>query len=812
MTAMSDFTYVTAEQNESPLALLMRMIRRRLGLIAFCIVLSTTISVFWALNTTQEYQARALVILDNRQRAAGDTETSAASLPPVTEPALVYSEMALLMSPSMAAANVQKMGLQQHPDLNAPPGVLDEVKTYLDPVKNYIRSLMSNVPASDGDTANGDASADDAGLNNTSGMGTDLLAAAQYHIPENVLRAYQDRLTVTNDGRSYVLQVAFQSTNAKLAAAIANSHAQLYIQNQIDVKFGATRQVSVWLSDQIASVQSRLEDAESKAQQYRAEHGLAAELGMNTAQQQLGDLSKQLTTLEITVSEKESQLSEMRRLRDAPVGAEAASIVLVSPLIQQLREQEATVLRENSSMLSTLGPRHPDAIKIQAQLNNLRSKIRSEADRIADTLQTELRAAQSNLAKVKGKLSDAERQAHGMDAISIGYAGLLREVETNRELLRSLVARHDQVAAHLNFQIPDARLVSAAIVPSVPSWPRPILWMLMAAFTGTVIGVLLAVLLERSGSGFRNSAEVEQTVQLPVLGVTPMARRRLMRQPSPVNDVVTNPRSLYAESLLSIGALLRRLRGKHAVRTLLVTSCLPQEGKTVFSISLARAFARMGERVLLIDCDLRRPMVAKYLCASANIQHGILAVLEGRAEAEDVTLIDEESGLYFIPGEWTGSAQPPGALLTGLEFQVLLGNAERNYDRVIIDSPPLAAASDAMTLAQAASGTIFLVHARTTRRKLVQATLRRMSSSGANILGVVLAAARYDKDAFTADDLEHYFHRYARYYARPSPSSSARGMNGDRSHPAPDRRNADGPRRIGTAAADYVPPRAADIR
>src|SRR3954469_11111605 len=142
MTAMSDFTYVTAEQTEPPLALLMRMVRRRLGLIAFCIVVSTMISVFWALSTTQEYQAKALVILDNHQRAAGDTETSTASLPPVTEPALVYSEMALLMSPSMAAANVQKMGLQQHPDLNAPPGVLDEVKTYLDPVKNYIRSLM----------------------------------------------------------------------------------------------------------------------------------------------------------------------------------------------------------------------------------------------------------------------------------------------------------------------------------------------------------------------------------------------------------------------------------------------------------------------------------------------------------------------------------------------------------------------------------------------------------------------------------------------------------------------------------------------
>jgi succinoglycan biosynthesis transport protein ExoP len=764
MTTMSDFTYVTTEQTGSPVSLLMRMVRRRIWLIAVCVLAATVTSVLIALTATPLYQAKTMVMLDNRQRATGAPDSTViASLPSVSEPALVRSEMTLLSSPTLVASVISELKLQNHPEFNEPPGVVDNLKAQLNPVKDWIRALLGTSRTSPvSDSSNADLNKAATGVN--IGLGKSLQMTALNEIPEGVIRAYQERLSVVNDGRSYVIQLAFQAEDPALAAAIINAHAQAYIRNQIEVKFEATRQVSHWLNEQLQQVQGRLKEAESKAQQYRSQHGLAAELGVNSAQQQLEGMNRQITTLEVAVSEKESQLAEVRRVRDAPSGSEAANAVVSSPLIQQLREQEAMLLQENTRLLSTLGPRHPDLIRVQAQLANLRGKIRAEADRIADGLQAELGAARSNLKKMQTRLNEAERQVHGLDAVSINYASLLREVETSRELARSLMSRSEEVSAQMNFQSPDARVVSAATIPTVPAWPRPMLWIIMAAISGAGIGVLLAVLLERSGTGFRNTAEIEQTVQIPVLGVTPMTGRRLLRSHAPADDLIANPRSLYSESLLSIGTLLRRLRGKKAVRTLLVTSCLPQEGKTVFCVSLGRALARMGERVLLIDCDLRRPMVASYVSGDVEVRQGIIALLEGRALPEDVTCIDEGSGLHYLPGEWKGYDKAPGALLSSREFLELLRDAERHYDRIIIDSPPLAAASDALTLAQAASGTIFLVQARTTRRRLVQSALRRLNSAGANILGVVLGSVRYDKDAFTADDLEHHTHQYSRYY------------------------------------------------
>jgi succinoglycan biosynthesis transport protein ExoP len=433
--------------------------------------------------------------------------------------------------------------------------------------------------------------------------------------------------------------------------------------------------------------------------------------------------------------------------------------VVSNPLIQQLNAQRAALLRRQAELLTQFGERYPAVIQVRAEVANLDRTIQKETGRVIENATKEVRAARVKEEDLRRKVQAAQQSAAASDQSVVQLRALQRDADANHTLYNNLLQRAKEAAVEKNTQEPWSRVVSAATVPVMPSFPNKKVMTGGAAIAGLLIGTLLAFFLDWTRDGFRTGEELTKATGLPTLGLVP---RMSTRRP-PEDEVLHSPTSLYSECIHSVAALMRVSDAPDSVQTVLVTSSVPGEGKTSFAVSLARAVASSGRRCLLLDCDFRCSRMADTLGA-AQAALDIREWTFARPQDLEARLVRDQSGSDVLVSR-ADDAQPHGLLHSG-RLNDFLDHARQRYDFIVIDAPPLLAVSDALHLSQLCDQIVFVVRWGATPRKVVQNAMTMLRQRSCRVAGAVISQVNLRQQAkYRQGDVAQYARTFSKYYS-----------------------------------------------
>ncbi len=707
---------------------LLRMLWRMRRVIFGTVILLTAVSAIVAYQLTPVYRSTAQVMIEPRENKVVDIKAVIAGLPADAE--TINSEVEVLRSRSLAKRVVDKLDLAKDPEFNPALRKPTLLKSVVSDVTNWLGIAPKSL--SDGQRT------------------------AQRE--SEILDTYLEHLSVNSRAQTRVINIAFSSEDPKKAAKVANTVADLYLVDQLEAKYDATERASKWLGDRVGKLQKKVNEAERAIERYRAEAGLVS--GKNEAKligEQISELSSALILAKGKHAEAEARLAQAQSLMKRGSVYSAAE-VLSSQLIDRLREQESEVIRKVAKLSEDFGRKHPQMISARQELRDIRGSIAREVRKIIQNLENEVQVASARENSLRRSLAGLERQAGQLNQKAIKLRALTREAEANRALLKTMMTRFRETSVQRDITRPDARVLSAAIIQAEPYFPRPVLIIGLALIASTFLGMLLAVAAEQLHSGFRSLDEIETMIGVGGLGLIP----KLSRSMTPPDYALKKPMSAYAEALRNIRLGVALSNVDHPPRILLITSSVPQEGKTSTSFALARLLAKSGQRILLIDCDLRRPSLHGML--GIPREPGLVEVLSDQVPAEDAVRTEEQSGLDYLSSG--GHAPNPSDLLGSEHMRALLQRMASTYDLVILDSAPVISVTDSRILAGFADTSVLLVRWDKTRRETVANALRQLGQAGANIAGVVLSQVDVKRHAqYDYSDSGYYHGAYAKYYA-----------------------------------------------
>lgn len=692
----------------------LRMLNRRKGLLIGTVAVVAALGFVVLQNLTPRFTAQTLVMLDQLKQKVAPNQEVLSGLP--VDMASMQGEIEIIKSRNMARRVIAKLKLADDPEFNP----------------NLRPSFWSF--AGDGGLVSS------LGLNRV--FGDETTPAKQMDelaVRTTVENIFMRNLAVSPRGRSYVMGISFESANPKKAAQIANAVADFYLVDQLEVKFEATKRATDWLNERLGDLRKRVQESEAAVAVFRERNKLVETRDMTVNAQQLTELNTQLTLARAQRAEREARLTQVRDLLRSSGGTESAAEVLASPLIQRLREQESEVARREADLATRYGPNHPQIINVRAEYADLKKKIEDEVAKIVRGFAQEVEVAKTRENSMANQLANLERQSGDLGRAAVQLRQLQREAESNRTIYESFLNRFKETREQEDIQQPDARVVSEAVVPVLPSFPRYTFFMLLAIGGGFLLGVALIVTVERLDGGFRTPDQIEAATGLPTLGAVPIVTGLKNTFVAPHDYVVQKPTSSYGEALRSVYTAINLGSLDRQPKVIMVTSSLPEEGKSTFTVSLARLLAKSGtsKKVIIVDCDLRRPTVHKLLTKDKGASVGTIdEYLSGTKTFEQVVGIDEKSGLHYITAK-TNTPNPTEILESNL-MREFIASLSKSYDLVILDTPPVMAVSDARIISQLTDYIVFLVRWESTPRELATNAVKLLTDTGRRV-GVALS-------------------------------------------------------------------------
>ncbi|MBI3271952.1 MAG: polysaccharide biosynthesis tyrosine autokinase [Planctomycetes bacterium] len=547
--------------------------------------------------------------------------------------------------------------------------------------------------------------------------------------------AVQGALRVSTVENSRLLSVTTEGTDPKLITEINNAVVDAYIEDALARRVGDVRALTTQLAKEAEDLRKKLDDGERSLQEFKEKNKLAT-LGeqANVVSTKLDELASGVTAAE---KERRSLDATLDALKQVP--ADDPKILTFLEVrenlgIAALRTEEGKLQQDWNEAAKKYRPKHPRMIALQSRLETVRKAMVAEVKNVIDGLRARYDAALRNEEKTRQAFEAQSGAKLANDRLATAYASLSREVETTRALYQNLVKRIQEAAVTSSVDANNVSVVDRALQPTVPFRPQPGTNMTLGLVLGVVLGVGLAFLIEHLDNSVKTPEDVDTALKLPYLGHVPM-----MEGKSDEKDrdrvAFTDVKSHISESFRGIRtAVLFSAPAGETVRTVLVVSSGPREGKTTTSINLAIAMAQAGNRVLLIDADLRRPRIHKAFAADDAI--GLSSLLVGESTLEEAAQKTDVENLAIMP---SGPIPPnPSELLGSQRMREVLARARERFDRVVIDSPPVIAVTDACVLAPLVDGVVLVVRAAHIGRDVVGRGRDLLRAVKARILGVVL--------------------------------------------------------------------------
>jgi capsular exopolysaccharide synthesis family protein len=576
----------------------------------------------------------------------------------------------------------------------------------------------------------------------------------------SLIAGYLSKLKIDPIRNSRLVNISFDSTNKRLASTIANTHAKLYIESNLERKFSASQDATGWLSTRIKEVKERLEESESRLQSYRKEKGVIAidmDEKYNVDSQKLKDLNAALSVAKNERFAKENQYNEMKNLSRSTDAIETLPAVVSNPLITQLKTEYIKLSGNYNELSQKFGPEHPRIIRINSELNSLKDKIKQEVQKIAQSIESEYRVAVARERSLSGALEAQKKAVLDFNEKESEFNIVKRDVDTNRSLYESLIKRIKETNVTEGINVSNIMVVDPARVPNSPVKPKILQNLLLALVSGLALGVGLAFFFEYLDNSIKSPDDVKKYLDVPLLGILGRFEPTTPGEEKQEIPLLSTPRSTIAEAIRTVRTNILFSASDNEKKVLLVTSAMAQEGKTIMSTNLAVGFAQLGKKVLLIDADMRKPRV--HTVFKAEREPGLSEILTNVKEPFSVIRDTQVENLKLIA---CGTIPPnPAELLISSHMDKFIEKMKEQFDVIIFDSPPITSVTDAVEVGSYVDGVVIVIKTGATPRPAAQSAIHQLSEVNANIFGVVLNDVDFQKDNYYP-----YYKYYSRYYSR----------------------------------------------
>lgn len=711
------------------LGLLRSIMRRRLRLFFYTAIIIFDIFALLAQFLPPSYTATAVVVINGNDMPVTPSSEKAKSDEPASN-SDVETEMAIATSRDIASKVVDYLHLENDPDMRALLGG--------GRFASIGRALGLVPPPPE-----------------------NLTGEQRARLREIVIGQMARNLDVERVSTAYAFSVAYSDSNPFRATAIANATAHVYTQQQVARKKAQNAEASKLLGERIETLRVQAQNDFTKLQRYRIANDLLSTTGATLTEEEISAYNRETASAKAMSAEDQARLhtalAQMRRGSNGDDVGEALS----SPVVQSLRVKRAELSARVAEQGGTYGPKNPDLMDSLRQLADVDGQIQGEINRVVSNLDARAKVSAQRLASLNGSLSNARGTLAQNNAAMVGMDDLRRRADSSQALYESYLGRYKEAIAATGAEQAGSRLVSDARIPGGPSSPNKPLLLILGALLGVGAGLVTALVAELSFTGLTTGEDVKRRLGMPYLGGVPLLKSVDAKAKEPLAEIRESPRAPFAQAVRGVLTALRQTGQPSQI--IMVTSALPDEGKTTLATCLGQVAARSGERVLLIDCDSVRHQLSDRLGDRNDGKPGLQQVLAGEVTIGAAIRQDPQTGLSLLP--ITGKATSDMSFLDEPRMRVLLGQLREHFALILIDSAPVLPVVETRDLAVLADRIVMVGHWRRTPEKAMIAALDLLPPSARATTGVVLSMINMKKQSrFAEGDAGAFYSSYRGYY------------------------------------------------
>src|SRR3984885_14035383 len=737
--------YPELPSQESTVGEYLRILSKRKWVVLACLFTIFSVVAIASLRMTPVYEAAGTIAI-NKPDSTLNFKYSATFSLDYYDPTELETEVKILQSDLLALQVIKELNLDRRPEFGGS--------------KPQLPSSLDLAP----DPLQGD-----------SGRASSLLGG------------FKGSLKVSLSPNTRIVEIRYRSADKQMAANVVNTLMQTYVENNFKARFESTMQASDWLSKQLVDLQMKVETSQEKLVRYQKEHEI---LGMDEKQNiitnKLDELNKELTSAE---SERMDKEAVYQLIQSGDPDAVASGVAGIdggggsgsqsgSMLLESLNAKAADLRIQAADLNTQFGPSYPKLLQINNQLKEIDVQIQGERKKIVSKVRGLYMASLQRENMLRDALEKQKQEANKLNESAIEYSLLKRDVETNRQLYEGLLEKLKEAGVSAGLKSNNFRIVDSARVPTGPIEPNVPRNLGFAFILGSMSGIGLAFLLEGLDNTVRTTEQAQMISGLASLGMIPLGsktnregsdpKRLILASSKEAVELVAQarPQSQMAESYRALRTSLLLSNLGAPPKVIMVTSALPQEGKSTTSINTAVVLAQKGVRVLLIDADLRRPSIHKTL--GMGPRSGLSNVLTGSTTLQQAIAISTVlPNLHILPA---GTPPPnPAELLASTNMKEVLDELRGQYDHIVVDTPPTLSVTDAVVLSPRADAIVLVIRSGQTTKQSLRRARDILTQVNARVSGVLLNAVD-----LSSPDYYYYYEykgKYSSYY-RDGESSS----------------------------------------
>ena len=773
----------------------LRILRKHKIPIVFFTALVTALAAYYAYTATPEYNSTATLLIESQgtnvpsieELISGDTESQD----------YYQTQFEILKSRALATRIVNHMGLWNHPELS-PQARQDQARKAAaekellgEPEKSFIEKISGLFTGREGSSVI---------QSQTSVEGESPYAASTEKIDltteltrdqQQVVNTFMRRLTISPIRSTKLVKLTFLSADPVFASNVANTVGEQYIESYLDAKLERTATAATFLGERLRELKSTLDGSKSRLIAFKESNGLVDVDGSvgRLNEQQLLLATAELAAARSQLAEQRSIYNDVQSLRGQTNLLESIPAIQADRLVQATKIDQGQAQRQLDELLNRYGELHPRVVDAKSQLATLNSTLEGHVNRVVGAIANDFQLAQSSVRSIESKLNTGKQEIQSIGSKKFELDELQSEVDTNQEIYDAFYNQITQAKSADGLESANARISDIAVASSRPVKPKKQLIIALAALASLVLSMLMAFLYEQMDDTIKSTSDVEEKLGQRLLGIIPLIKsgfvNRDENRPISPYTLASEADGLKGKKKESIQKFFEAVdtartaicltEGDSERKVIMVTSSKPGEGKSTTSLNLAYSFSKI-ERVLLIDCDLRKPTMAKVLIPNSieRSKHvGVSELITGAASAKQCIL----RGVYgqnldvLLAGQLP---ERPLELISSAKFHKIIDGLSNHYDRIILDCAPIQAVSDAMVLSKVADSIIYCVEAEETSTDIVKRGLDRLKQVNSQIAGVLVT--QVDVDKIVAYGGDYYYQGLYDYYGY-SEKEGARGKS-----------------------------------
>ncbi|MEZ2130676.1 MULTISPECIES: GumC family protein [unclassified Sinorhizobium] len=674
---------------------------RKLTVLA-CLVLSLAVCAIGYFNTKPRYKAEAILALDVRKLQALPIEAVVSPLP--QESPVLRTELDIIGSRTMAervASRMEDLGIG---------------------VESSTEGSIRQSPTASAQAAD---------------------ASEKSAENEALVEQLMSNVRVANDGRSYTIYISFTADDPNFAAVAANAYGEAYIEYQIDLQTSATRRVSDWLGEKLVDLRTKLEESERLATDFRERAGIVSTDGTTLQSQQIAGLNNELTALRARAAAAEARLSTAIDVQRNGTDLELSE-VLSSPMIQQLRGEEARIKRTIAELDESGAMKNVQLPQLKSQLVSLQTQIGTEVSRIIESLRNEIEVNRRQQAGLEESIKETRASMATYSQTLVHADQLDREASANRAIYESYLTRYKQTIEQDGIATAEARMISRATPSSRPTSPNPYLWLVAGIAFGLTAGIAAAFLRHLTERKVRSADTLEARTGLSVITKVPRGK---LQYNTNASILVHDQSSSLGRAMAEIQSQLRlfadaKATRARAARAIAIASVSGSRSKSHIVANLARLVGATGLKTIVIEANLRNPTLAEEfgLSSAAHLEQVVMQEIP----FDDAIQRDPSSIVDVIPAQ---SSNAPESVLANQRFALLIQEMKRRYDLVLIDMPCASNGFDLMRIASFCDDVVLVVRPKFTRVFDLEACIKKLRAANRSIAGIVFDSAYRPKGA-----------------------------------------------------------------